>query len=90
MEAAGNWDSSTVLFTSDHHFRQDVVIDGKRDSRIPFMLKLAGQKEGIVYGTPFNTVLTGDLLLAVLRGEVTSATGAVEWIDRSGKQWPVD
>ena len=29
------------------------------------MLKLAGQKKGVTYEKPFNTVLTGDLVLAI-------------------------
>ena len=90
MERAGTWDSTTVLFTSDHHYRQDAALDGKTDPRIPYLLKLAGQKVGTVYAQPFNTVLTGELLLAVMRGEVSDAAGAVSWIDRNRTKFPVE
>ena len=49
MENAGVWDSTTVLFTSDHGYRDAEALDGKSDSRIPYILKLASQKDGVKY-----------------------------------------
>jgi len=82
MESAGTWDSTTLLFTSDHPFREAQQLDGKSDPRIPYVLKLAGQKEGVTYSHEFNTVVTGELLLSVLRGEVTGPSSATAWLDR--------
>jgi hypothetical protein len=82
MERAGTWDSTTVLFTSDHPYREAEQLDGKSDPRIPFVLKLAAQKEGVVYQHGFNTVLTGELLLGVLRGEITGPPSATAWLNR--------
>jgi Sulfatase len=82
MKAAGTWDKTTVLMTSDHPYREAELVDGKSDPRIPFLLKLASQKEGRLYNQPFNAILTRDLLLAVLRGEVSDVAGAVGWLDR--------
>lgn len=81
MEKAGVWDGTTVLFTSDHPYREAAALDGKTDLRIPYMLKLAGQKDGIAYGRKFNAVQTSDLLLAILRGEVRDSAVAVQWLD---------
>jgi Sulfatase len=83
MENAGVWDSTTVLFTSDHGYRDSEALDGKSDSRIPYILKLASQKDGVKYTQEFNTVLTADLLLGVLRGEIGDPASAVEWLDRN-------
>jgi len=83
MENAGVWDSTTVLFTSDHGYRDSEALDGKTDSRIPYILKLASQKDGVKYTQEFNTVLTADLLLDVLRGEIGDAASAVAWLDRN-------
>ncbi|HMC60324.1 MAG TPA: sulfatase-like hydrolase/transferase, partial [Candidatus Solibacter sp.] len=83
MEAAGTWDKTTVLMTSDHPYREAEQLDGKSDPRIPFLLKLASQKEGRLYSQPFNAILTGDFLLAVLKGEVSDAAGAVGWLDQN-------
>ncbi len=50
--------------------------------RVPFLLKMAGQKEAMTYEPAFNTVLTHDLLLALLRGEVRTPNSVVSWIDQ--------
>lgn len=83
MENAGTWDSTTILFTSDHPYREAEQLDGKSDPRIPYMLKMAGQKEAVGYGEQFNTVLTGDLLMGVLSGEITEAASATAWLGRN-------
>ena len=83
MEKAGVWDSTTVLFTSDHGYRDSEALDGKSDPRIPYILKLASQKEAVAYTQEFNTVLTADLLMGVLRGEITDPASATSWLDRN-------
>ena len=82
MEDAGTWDSSAVLFTSDHMYRDAAQIDGKMDGRIPYLLKLPGQKQGLSYDRPFNAVITADLLIDILRGQVRDPAGAAQWLDR--------
>jgi hypothetical protein len=81
MESAGTWENTTLVVSSDHGYREAQVLDGKKDSRIPFLLKLAGQKEGLAYDSNFNTVVTGDLLLSILRGELTSPDAVCHWLD---------
>jgi len=96
MEEKGVWDTTVVLVTSDHWWRTDywkvhpgwteedqANSEATLDRRIPFILKMAGGKDGISYEPPFNTVLTHDLLLAVLRGEVSDTKGAAAWLDRN-------
>jgi hypothetical protein len=98
MEAAGVWERTVVLVTSDHWWRADSLwkrrlvltpedekaFNGSEDRRVPFILKMDGAKEsGITFGSPFNTVLTHDLLLAILRGEVVGTKGAAAWLDRN-------
>jgi hypothetical protein len=84
LEAAGQWDSSAILVSADHPWRDSKNFDGKRDPRVPFMLKLPDQDEGLA----FNSLLTGELLLALLRGEVSAAPEAAEWIDRRSVSLP--
>jgi len=81
LEASGAWDRTTVLFTSDHHYREAEALDGKDDLRIPYLLKLAGQKEGFAYANRFNAVLTHDLVLAILKGELAAAADVAHWLD---------
>jgi hypothetical protein len=96
LEASGTWDATTVLVSSDHYLRSEVrqtqasqlsqedldILTDRAEHRIPFMLKMARQREAMMYESPFNTVLTHDLLLAVLRGELSNAQDASLWLDR--------
>lgn len=81
LEDAGMWDQTTIVFSADHPFRSALYYDGKMDVRIPFLVKFAGQKEGAVYHKKFNTVVTGGLLLGVLKRQVKDAAGAEAWLD---------
>jgi hypothetical protein len=83
LEADGRWDSSIVLVTSDHWWRGSPLVNGRHDHRIPFMLKLAGQKSSVEYDHAFNTILTRELLLKLLRGEMKTPSEVVEWIERN-------
>ncbi|HEV3468905.1 MAG TPA: alkaline phosphatase family protein [Pyrinomonadaceae bacterium] len=81
MEEAGLWDETVVIVSSDHWWRHPP--DRRVDKRVPFIVKLRGQKEGATYAPSFNTVLTRRLILAVLRGEVADAPGLIAWLDRN-------
>jgi hypothetical protein len=96
MESNGTWEKTVVLVTSDHWWRNshwkkhrrwtaedEAASVGTEDRRIPFILKMAGpSKEGAAFAEPFNTILTHDLLLAILRGQVMDTKGAAAWLDR--------
>ena len=81
MEAAGTWESTAVLLSSDHALRHAALLDGKSDSRVPFLLKLAGQAEMLTYEPEFNTVITRDLLIEVLQGRFSGPRHAARWLD---------
>jgi hypothetical protein len=81
MEGAGVWNDTTVIISSDHWYREANEMDGKMDHRVPFMIKLSGQTTGATYDRPFNTVLTQDLMLAILRGEVSTPQHVTRWLD---------
>lgn len=81
MEAAGLWDASAVIVSSDHWWRSPP--DGKIEKRVPFIMKLPGQTAGTVYDAEFNTVLTPGLIKAILAGEVTTPESAAAWLDRN-------
>lgn len=48
---------------------------------IPFFLKLPGQKTGIEYHREFNSVLSANLLLAALKGDIRTPSQAIQWLD---------
>lgn len=78
LEAERQWDSATVLVLSDHWWRDEDT----PDHRVPFLLKLGGQRAGVQYAHPFNTVLLRDLVLAILQGGLRNASDVVSWLDR--------
>lgn len=58
------------------------VTHSEKDERVPFVLRLAGGKVGLNYEQPFNTVLSRDLILALLSGEVSNKVDVAKWLDQ--------
>lgn len=85
LEETGEWDKSIVIVSSDHWWRWTPITTGKRDHRIPFIVKLADQQVGMEHKTPFNTVLTRQLVLEMLRGNLSRPSEVIEWIDRNSR-----
>jgi hypothetical protein len=80
MENAGTWDETAVLITSDHSWRESATFDGKRDPRVPFLLRLPREARGITYDRPLSTLVTHDLVLALLLGELRESEKLVRWL----------
>ncbi len=80
LEDAGLWDKTTVILSTDHPLRLPQEGDGKSDLRIPFLLRLAGQPSGAAFDQRFYTVETASLVLAVLRGEISTLRDAQAWM----------
>ena len=88
MEASGVWDKTWVILSADHSWRESWVFDGQRDLRVPFLLKAPGAGSPITYSPRMSTVLTHDLILAILRGELGSEESAVTWLDAHRSEEP--
>jgi hypothetical protein len=85
METSGQWDKSWVILSADHSWRSSRLYDGVRDYRVPFLVKPPDGGQSLTYCNPFNTILTQDLILAILRGEVTNQSTTAAWLDTHGK-----
>lgn len=48
---------------------------------IPFLLKLPNQEKQVSYDKEFNTVVTADLVLALLKKELTTTGEVVQWLN---------
>jgi sulfatase-like protein len=96
MERAGSWDNTVVLLSADHWWRTEIwpknqswteeeqaVKSDDSDHRVPFMLKLKGQRESLIYQPSFNTVLSQELILALLRGDLSAPPDVTAWLDRN-------
>ena len=94
MELAGTWDNTTVIITADHYWRVDTWrsagawtpeeqsrLSKKKDHRIPFMIKMAGQKDSYSYDQTFNTVLLRNLIGAIMHREIAEPPSIANWLD---------
>ena len=97
LEAADLWDSSLILLTADHGYRdqawkQSWVADepnidiAQIDRHVPFLLKLPYQKEGLTYDRPFNSVLIPDLFMAFIHGKISDSKSVTAWLDQHNTQ----
>ena len=89
LEQSGQWEKTWVLLSSDHSWRRSQLYDGKRDLRVPFMLKPPGKPACLTLGKEINTVVTHDLILAILRGEVTNTASSVAWLEARASAEPL-
>ena len=81
MVTSGQWDKTWIIISADHSWRSSRNFDGKRDLRIPFFIKPPGPAGTEVYAQQFNTLLTHDLILAILRSQLTNQQDVVNWLD---------
>jgi len=95
MEQTGAWDKTTIIISADHWWRTEMwsrgpfwtredaaLSHGKTDHRVPFLVKLSGQREQVTYTSGFNTIVTHDLILALMRGEVSQSGEVTTWLDQ--------
>jgi len=101
LEQARLWDSTSILITSDHGLRRELwhgrlnwtpefdrLLANGSSPLVPFILKLAGSREGVVYDQAFSSVVEGEMALAVMRNEVSTPQQAAEWLARHNAPLP--
>jgi arylsulfatase A-like enzyme len=88
MESYGEWDKTWIIISADHSRQQTVTDQSLIDHRVPFVIKPPGQNVPVIYAPAINTVLTHNLILAILRGEVANQPALVNWLDANGKPLP--
>jgi len=79
---ADRW-RQTVMWQEPFTKVEPVVLNSIADERVPFILKMAGEKTRLAYEPVFNTVLSHDLILSVLSGELSKATDVAGWLDKN-------
>ncbi len=84
LEEAGLLETTAVLLSSDHGFRSARGVGAEPDRRVPYLLRLG--EAAMEYKRPFNTVLTRELVGAILRGEVAELEQAALWLDRHSSE----
>jgi hypothetical protein len=91
MEQAGVWDASTVIFSADHPYRHRISLDGRAVTRsVPYLVKMAGPHKQLCYDAPFSTLVTKNLILAILSGELSRPGEIPHWIDGHRPDYALD
>jgi hypothetical protein len=95
IEQSGLGDRTAVLVSADHGWRtplwrgdpewtsDEETVSHQDTSGVPFILKLPGETSGVVYTKPFNTLITRQLITAILKGELTDPVALPGFIGRS-------
>ncbi len=78
---AGLQDKTWLVISSDHWWRESAVYDGRVDCRVPFIVHPPRSGQGLEFGTMINTIVTHDLLLAILRGELHTVADTARWLE---------
>ena len=96
MQAAGTWNDSTVIISSDHPYR--TWLWGSIDERerapkgadedglfanVPLLVKLPGQHRGVRYDRKFNTEILHDMILALVRGTISDPVELTGWLNEN-------
>jgi len=96
MEHAGLWERSVVIVTADHWWRtnemwktepewtaeeQQAVAGRGKDPRVPFIVKLPGNGNPMLYQRPFNTLVTRRMVMAFLNGQLGTSNDLATWLD---------
>lgn len=81
MNQAGVAGRTWILISADHWWRESKLYDGREDHRVPFLLKPPDGEPGRTFTGMFNTVLTHDLILSIMKSEVTNLDSAEHWLN---------
>ncbi len=88
LAESGEWEKTWIIVSADHSWRSSRVYDGIRDYRVPFLVNPPGSNAPATFSQSFNTITTCDLVMAILRGEITNTQGTADWLTANLKQRP--
>ncbi len=80
IESSGLGEKTSLVVTSDHPWREARTYDGRSDPRVPFIVHVSKVRDGTRVIQPFNTVVAGDLCLALLSGSLSSGDSVPAWL----------
>jgi hypothetical protein len=81
LEQTGQWDRVWLIISADHWWRDARGYDGVLDYRVPFIVNAPGKNPPVTYGASMNTIITQDLILAILHNEVLTPSDVAAWLD---------
>lgn len=99
MEKSGVWESTAVLITADHPYRDSwkpdwaqeekdemAPLDGKIGYRVPFLLKLPNQAVSLTFDRPMTNLVVPDLVVALLSSDnLANPNSVIDWLSQHQK-----
>ena len=97
LQESGEWDSSTVFVMGDHGWRTTLLWKGlpgwteeeerasqggKFDTRPAYIVKLAGQQNGVRIESPFRATETRSLMDALISQKIRSPEELLAWVQK--------
>lgn len=90
IDRAGLGDRTWLVVSSDQWWRDAREYDGRVDRRVPFLVRAPAASRTVPVDGAFSTLVTHDLLLAILGGEVDTTEAAAVWLARRAPAPPKD
>ena len=78
LEKSGLWDKTNIIISADHSCRDQYCsvlkeLKLKQDKRVPFIVKLSGQKNSVVHTRRLHTIQTRKLVIEILKRNISVA-----------------
>ncbi len=80
LQASGLWERTTVVVTADHWWRQAVEFDGILDRRVPYFVRVNGDRTRAAVNETVSNRSLRDLVGAVLGGTIRNNADAANWV----------
>jgi len=90
LDRARLGDLTWIVVSSTRSWRASKQYDGQTDPRVPFLVRPPEGGRTRHVDAVFSTLATHDLLLAVLRGSISDASDAANWLARNTTASPSD
>jgi hypothetical protein len=87
LEKTAQWENTIIILSSDHSWRQSEEFDGKRDFRVPFLIKMTDLR-GVSFSKSMPALITKDLICAILKNEIRDSQSAIKWISTHSTEFP--
>jgi hypothetical protein len=83
-------DRTWIVLSSSRSWHASRQHDGQTDHRVPFLVREPSGGRARHVDIAFSTLATHDLLLAILRGSISDASDAANWLARNTVASPTD
>ncbi|MBT3992004.1 MAG: sulfatase-like hydrolase/transferase [Rhodospirillaceae bacterium] len=80
LEKANLWESSAVIISADHRWREAEKLDGIKSTKVPLMIKLPGHNASKIVSRKVTAINSSKLIWGLLTGEISSAEDAIQVI----------